>query len=96
MPDFTAEIEIEPYEYVNDCSSSEIEDLIEVLHQDGLLKDYFQKNGIIDPHSVIEIKPNGNLFDVEWTSVIVKLSRNRLMLTTEEEETIKKIAEKLI
>jgi len=96
MPDFTAEIEIEPYEYVNDCSSSEIKDLIEILHQDGLLKDYFQKNGIIDPHSVIEIKPNGNLFDVEWTSIIVKLSRNRLMLTSEEEETIKKIAEKLI
>ena len=45
MPDFTAEIEIEPYEYVNDCSLSEIKDLIEILHQDGLLKDYFQKNG---------------------------------------------------
>jgi hypothetical protein len=96
MPDFTAEIEIDPYEYVNDCSLSEIEELIEVLHKDGELTKYFKKHGVIDPDAVIEIKHNGNLFDVEWTSVIVKLSRNRLMLTTEEEETIKKIAEKLI
>lgn len=96
MPDFTAEIEIEPWEYVNDCSSQEIDELIEVLHQDGSLKDYFQKHGIVDPDSVIQIQNNGSLLDVEWTEVIVKLSRNRLILTTEEEEIIKKIAQRLI
>ena len=96
MPDFTAEIEIDPYEYVNDCSNQEIEELIEVLHKDGELAKYFQKHGVIDPDAIIKIHHNGNLLDIEWTSVIVKLSRNRLMLTSEEEEAIKKIAEKLI
>jgi hypothetical protein len=92
MPDFTAEIEIEPWEYVNDCSSEEVEELIECLHNDGSLKDYFAKH----PDSVIQMQHNGSLLDVEWTEVIVKLSRNRLILTTEEEEIIKKIAQRLI
>jgi hypothetical protein len=96
MPDFTAEIEIEPWEYVNDCSSGEIEELIECLHNDGSLKDYFAKHGVIDPDSVIEIGEKGNILDIEWTETIVKLSKNRLMLTPEEEETIKKIAERLV
>jgi hypothetical protein len=96
MPDFTTEIEIEPWEYVNDCSSEEVEELIECLHNDGSLKDYFAKHGVIDPDSVIQMQHNGSLLDVEWTEVIVKLSRNRLILTTEEEEIIKKIAQRLI
>jgi hypothetical protein len=96
MPDFTAEIDIEPWEYVNNCSSGEIKELIECLHSDGLLKEYFIEHGVIDPDSVIEIGEKGNILDIEWTETIVKLSKNRLMLTTEEEETIKKIAERLV
>jgi hypothetical protein len=96
MPDFTAEIEIEPREYVNDCSSGEIEELIECLHNDGSLKDYFAKHGVIDPDSVIEIGEKGNILDIEWTETIVKLSKNRLMLTPEDEETIKKITQRLV
>ncbi len=96
MADFTAEIEIEPWEYLNNCSSGEIKELIECLHKDGELKEYFEGQGIIDPDSVIDIGVNGNILDLEWTEVVVKLSRNRLMLTPEEEEVIKKIAKRLI
>jgi len=96
MADFTTEIEIEPWEYLNNCSSGEIKELIECLHKDGELKEYFEGQGIIDPDSVIDIGVNGNILDLEWTEVVVKLSRNRLMLTPEEEEVIKKIAKRLI
>jgi len=96
MADFTAEFEIEPWEYLNNCSSGEIKELIECLHKDGELKEYFKEQGIIDPDTVIDIGVNGNILDDEWTEVVVKLSRNRLMLTPEEEEVIKKIAERLI
>ena len=96
MADFTAEIEIEPWEYLNNCSSGEIKELIECLHKDGELKEYFDKQGIIDPDTVIDIRVNGNMLDDEWTEVVVKLSRNRLMLNPEEEELIKKIANRLV
>ena len=96
MPDFNTEIEIEPWEYINECTEQEIKRLIEALHENGELTDYFSEHKITDPDSVIEIAHNQNLFDIEWTSVVVKLSRNRLMLTPEEEEIIKKIAGRLI
>ena len=35
MPEFTSEIEIEPYEYVDGCSRSELQELIDVLVEDG-------------------------------------------------------------
>ena len=96
MPDFTAEIEIEPWEYVNDCSSQEVEELIECLHNDGSLNEYFTKHGVINPNSVIQIGEGESILDIEWTEIVVKLSRNRLILTTEEEEMIKNIAKRLI
>ena len=96
MPDFNTEIEIEPREYISECTGREIKELIEILHEDGELTGYFNEHRITDPDSVIEIVHNGNLFDIEWTSTVVKLSRNRLMITPEEEKIIKKIAGRLI
>lgn len=97
MPEFTAEIDIDPSEFVSDCSSSEIEELIEALHEDGHLEDYFKEHKIADPnYSIVLEDSKGNLMDLEWSEVIVKLSRNRLLMTAEEEETIKKIASRLL
>ena len=97
MPEFTAEIDIDPSEFISDCSSSEIDELIETLHEDGHLTEYFKLNEILDPNSyIVIVEPNANLMDIEWSEVMVKLSRNRLMLSNEEEELIKKIANRLV
>lgn len=97
MPEFTAEIDIDPSEFVSDCSSREIDELIEALHEDGHLKEYFKEHKIADPnYSIVLEQSKGNLMDLEWSEVIVKLSRNRLLMTTEEEQTIKKIASRLL
>ena len=97
MPEFTAEIDIDPSEFVSDCSSSEIDELIEILHEDGHLSEYFKLNEILDPNSyIVIVEPNANFMDIEWSEVILKLSRNRLMLSSEEEELIKKIADRLV
>jgi hypothetical protein len=97
MPEFTAEIDIDPSEFISDCSSSEIDELIETLHEDGHLTEYFKLNEILDPNSyIVIVGPDANLMDIEWSEVMVKLSRNRLMLSNEEEELIKKIANRLV
>ena len=97
MPEFTAEIDIDPSEFVSDCSSSEIDELIEILHEDGHLTEYFKLNEGLDPNSyIVIVGPDANLMDIEWSEVMVKLSRNRLMLSNEEEELIKKIANRLV
>ena len=97
MPEFTAEIDIDPSEFISDCSSSEIDELIETLHEDGHLTEYFKLNEILDPNSyIVIVGPDANLMDIEWSEVMVKLSRNRLMLSSEEEELIKKIANRLV
>ena len=97
MPEYTAEIDIDPSEFISDCSSSEIDELIETLHEDGHLTEYFKLNEILDPNSyIVIVGPDANLIDIEWSEVMVKLSRNRLMLSNEEEELIKKIANRLV
>ena len=97
MPEFTAEIDIDPSEFISDCSSSEIDELIETLHEDGHITEYFKLNEILDPNSyIVIVGPDANLMDIEWSEVMVKLSRNRLMLSNEEEELIKKIANRLV
>jgi|LauGreDrversion4_2_1035121.scaffolds.fasta_scaffold123133_5 hypothetical protein len=97
MPEFTAEIDIDPSEFVSDCSTSEIDELIEILHEDGHLTEYFKLSEILDPNSyIVIVGPDANLMDIEWSEVMVKLSRNRLMLSNEEEELIKKIANRLV
>ena len=46
MPDFSTSIDIEPWEFVSECSKTEIQELIETLIEDGHL-DMF--NGKVKP-----------------------------------------------
>jgi hypothetical protein len=46
MPDFSTEIDIEPYEYISACSKRDIDDLIEGLIEDGHLDSF---NGGVKP-----------------------------------------------
>jgi hypothetical protein len=81
MPDFSTYIDIDPYEYVEECSRQELQELIGILKQGDLWE---------------ETKTdNMNILDMEWNEVIKKLANSRLQLSTEDEEIIKQIANKL-
>ena len=86
MPDFSTEIEIEPYEYVSECSKREIVELIECLVEEG----HISRSAI----TAIEADRNKNLLDEEWDVITDKLNQNRLMLSNEEEEIIRKISKR--
>lgn len=82
MPTFYADdIDIDPGEYLDNCSSREKEKLVEYLREEGYITDVVTSNSVLD---------------LEWAEVIQKISGNaRLLLTSEEEEIIKKIASRL-
>lgn len=85
MPTFyTGDLDIEVEEFVDDCNSWEIKQLLSYLREQGHLND----NNIP--------AEDMNALDQEWAEVIDKISGNaRLRLTTEEEELIRKIANRL-
>jgi hypothetical protein len=81
MPDFSTYIDIDPYEYVEECSRRELEELIGILKQGDLWE---------------ETKTdNMNILDMEWNETIKKLANGRIQLSNEDEEIIRKIANKL-
>ena len=83
MPEFTTEIDIEPHEYVYECSKRELQELIDELVEKGLVVQ------ISTPH---EKKPN--LLEIEWLSNIAKLTTLRQRVTLEEEEMLKNLVKK--
>lgn len=87
MPDFSAQIEIEPWEYVSECSKRDIEELIDVLINDGHLDTF---NGKVKPSN------NNTLMDDEWNEALEKLRNSRHLLSIEEENRITDIAKKFI
>lgn len=75
-------VDIDVEEFVDNCSSREIKTLVDYLETEGHLDDY--DSTTTESMSVL---------DSEWAEVINKISgRARLRLTNEEEEIIKKIA----
>jgi hypothetical protein len=87
MPEFYVEdLDIDPSDFVSACSKREIEELIDALTEDGY---------IVKPINSVPLEDK-NLLDEEWDGVIGKLAgRGRLRLTNEEEEIIRKIANRL-
>ena len=87
MPEFYVEdIDIDPSEFVSACSKREIDELIDALAEDGY---------IVKPIKSVSARDK-NILDEEWDEVMGKLGGNgRLQLTNEEEEIIKKIANRL-
>jgi hypothetical protein len=88
MPDFSAEIDIEPWEYVSECSRREIDDLIETLIEDGHLDRF---NGKTVPN-----KQGGSVMDLEWDELITKIRNSKHLLSNEDESRIIDIANKLV
>lgn len=84
MPDFYVDdLDISPSDFVYACSKREINELIEILIEDGY----------VDNQSILT--SNRTYDDESYTKALVKLSESRLRLTNEEEEIIKKIASRL-
>jgi ribosomal protein S8 len=81
MADFSTYVDIEPKEFVDNCSSQEIEELVDILIEEGYL------NG-----QPVTSDKHHNLLDEEWSNIISKIMRSRLLLSNEEETIIKNIA----
>ena len=85
MPDFTTEIDIEPHEYVYECSSRELQELIDELIEKGLVTQ------ISSPY-----EKKTNLLEIEWMNNIAKLATLRQRVTLEEEQAIKELVSKYL
>lgn len=89
MPDFTPDdIDIEPSEFVDACNSKEINQLIEVLIEDGHIQpDQLTKNGFNGVR-----RPNIN-DEIFWES-LDHLKKCRDLLSITEEEFINNLAKR--
>jgi hypothetical protein len=65
MPEFRTEIDIEPYEYVDECSRYEIKELINCLVERGYL----------ESHEPVIKEKDSTLEDLEWNTIIDKSKR---------------------
>lgn len=83
MPEFETYIDIDPSEYLYSCSDREIKELIDCLIEDG----HIQSKCVASKNN-----EQKNILDLEWDEIINKLSLNRLSLTIDDEEIIKKIS----
>ncbi len=86
MPYFTPDdFDIDPFEFVDSCSKQEIKQLIEALIDDGHLA------GNVLQKSTTQISLNEEMF----LEALDKISDRYVSLTSEEEELIIKIANRL-
>jgi len=79
-----AEIDLDVNEIYENLSDREILKLVDLFVEEGL---------VISTNSSKD--DNMNFMDTEWKQTLMKLMDNRFRLTTEQEEIIKNIANKL-
>jgi hypothetical protein len=81
MPDFTAEIDIDPWDYVRECSRADIKELIEAL------KEEVGSRVLVDDDGY-------NILDIPYREALDKLYSKRIYLTLEEEQFILNLSNK--
>lgn len=81
MANFNTYVDIEPQEFVDNCSSTDIKELINILIEEG----HLDGQPITSP-------THHNILDEEWVSLMSRLMKSRLLLSNEEETFIKNIA----
>ena len=87
MPTFTdwieteAEMDVSVDEFISECSTRDIEQLVEILREDGYIT---AKDLLTD-----------SLPDTELSQALTKIAQFRNVLTVEEEELIKKIGNRV-
>lgn len=84
MANFSTDIDIDPSEYIDNCRETEIEALIDLLIEEGYLEG-----------KPITSNRHHNLLDEEWSVIMGKLMKSRLMLTNDEESLIRNISNRL-
>lgn len=72
------EVDIDVEDFLDSCSRREKEELVKKLKEGDLWED--------------TVSENASIMELEWNETLTKLSNARLQLTNEEEEIIKKIA----
>lgn len=92
MPEFTTEVEISEWEYVRECTDSEIVRLIKEIQE--------QEEEIWEEEVnkwLIEFNPpqTSSLATTEFFEALQKISKNHLRLSLEQEEQILNIAKTL-
>ena len=87
MPEFTAEVDIDPSEFIDSCSKRERDRLIEILIEDG----YIQEDQVTLNGQRVR-KPNIN--DEKFFNSLESLSKCRDLLSLEEENFINNLANK--
>lgn len=88
MPEFTAEVDIDPSEFIDSCSKREKDRLVEILIEDG----YIQPDQDTKNSNTGVRKPNIN--DLRFWDSLDKLTKCRDLLSIEEENFINNLAEK--
>jgi hypothetical protein len=84
MPEFSTEIDIDPSEFIDSCSTKERERLIEILEEDGYINTTDKNYGVR--------RPNMN-DDIFWES-LEHLKKCRDLLSPTEECFINNLAER--
>jgi hypothetical protein len=88
MPEFTAEVDIDPSEFVESCNQRELKRLVEILEEDGY----------IQPDQETKNSNNGvrrpNINDQTFWESLERLAKCRDLLSIEEENFINKLGEK--
>lgn len=88
MPEFSAEVDIDPSEFIDSCSKRERQRLVEILIEDGDIQpDQETKNSNTGVR-----KPNIN--DQTFWDSLDKLAKCRDLLSIEEENFINNLANK--
>ena len=82
MPEYIAEIEVSPDEFISDCSSSEIKEIIEALIEDGYIQPH---------HVIVDGQDTRNYLDEEWDNICEKIRKSRLVMCQSDEDTIRQI-----
>ena len=85
MPYFYTDLDvkIDVDEFIEHCGSDEIEEMIEILTDEGHLKGLNAQ-----PSKTMSIP------EIHFTEMMDKIYNNRLLLTTEEEEILNKISKR--
>lgn len=85
MPEYNAEIDVEPYEFLSDCNTREIKEVIEwLIDNDHISKSSVENTG----------NKALNIDDIMFQENLDAISKSKLLLSIEEEEIINKIGEK--
>jgi len=86
MPEFDSYVEVDVDEFLSACSDREREDLIDALEEDGYVKRVVPKGS--KPADLLSIP------DLDWQDMIERLQGCRMQVSSEDEELLKKIAQK--